>query len=58
MKYKVSFVTWRGAAHECVIEAPNIKMARAVAPAYLPSYLDLHNKAAGLRGSIDVTRSS
>lgn len=57
MKYRISFVTWRGAAAEVVIEAPNIKVARAVAPAYLPSYLQLHNPVAGLKGQVTVTRA-
>lgn len=57
MKYRLSFVTWRGATHEQVIEAANIKSARAVAPAYLPSYLQLHNHSAGLKGSVTVVRA-
>jgi len=58
-KYLATVITGRGCLFKFAFEAPNAKVARAVAPAYLPTYESFDFRASGRvvsRGSVSVER--
>lgn len=57
--YTATVITGRGCMFKFSIEAPNAKTARAIAPAYLPTYESFDFRASGRlvsKGWVSVAR--